>query len=55
MKDDKFRKLNQAIRKTKYSTLRLKRITNLVIEGFTWVQAKEIRNNEERSPNHVKC
>lgn len=49
-----YENLNRSMRRMRYSALRLKRINNLVREGFTYVEAVEIRNLEEKSPNHVK-
>lgn len=47
-------KQNDSLLNLRYSTLRLKRITNLVFEGFSWVKAIEIRNFEEGEPNHFQ-
>lgn len=61
MNDDDIEKVNEKIRQAKianrkmrYIGFRLKRLNNLVREGFSWMEAIKIRNNEERSPKHVK-
>jgi hypothetical protein len=38
----------------RYSTLRMKRINHLVLEGFSFVQSINIRDFEESQPSHFQ-
>lgn len=58
MSEDKNQKINKTFesinRQLRYSTLRMRRINNLHREGFSYTEAVAIRNEEEKSPSHVK-